>query len=480
MGVVYRAVDPMLGRTVALKTIRIASCIAEKDRAAFEERFLAEARAAAAVAHPAVVVVHDVGRDPETGDLFIAFEHLVGRTLAELMAAGTAFDHREALRLTAQIAEALHHAHSCGVVHRDLKPANVMILPSGQPKVLDFGVAKQTVSALTLTGEVLGTPLYMSPEQALGEDLDGRSDLFSLGSVLYMLLTGRHAFDAGSVLAIVERVLRASPVPPSQIAPALPEEVDLLVARALAKAPTDRYPDGNAFAQDIERYLGRRERPSAAARGVIRQAPPDADSPLAFLVSDSPGAEDHAAGSEGMTDQVQNRPPTPTPGHPDSRTKRLPRRIALLAAGAMSLVTCVSLGIRALAHRSTPPSARAAGSSATVPSILGLPPKAAGSTEATDPAAREGQLVVSLDHPFDRCALRVSVAGATVVQEVVTTPGKDFWTPVRVGEHEVKVEVGWADGEKSEEISGSFPTGSPLHLLVHVEPSDHSLSLQWR
>src|SRR5262249_12848589 len=142
MGVVYRATDPALGRTVALKTVRLAFSIPGVDRDTFEKRFLAEARVAAGLSHPGIVVVHDMGRDAATGTLFIALEHLQGRTLAETAPEGQALEWREALRITARLAEALHHAHAQGVVHRDVKPANVMVLPSGEPKIMDFGIAK--------------------------------------------------------------------------------------------------------------------------------------------------------------------------------------------------------------------------------------------------------------------------------------------------------------------------------------------------
>ena len=168
MGVVYRALDPALGRSVALKTVALSFAIADDERASFEQRFMAEARVAAGLSHPGIVVVHDVGRDAASGMLYIALELLDGRTLADMVAGGGPLDPAEALRITARVAEALSHAHAKGIVHRDIKPANIMVLPSGEPKIMDFGIAKVPTSQLTAAGQFFGTPSYMSPEQASG------------------------------------------------------------------------------------------------------------------------------------------------------------------------------------------------------------------------------------------------------------------------------------------------------------------------
>jgi len=165
MGVVYRAHDTLLDRTVALKTIHLAISVSEEEQELFEQRFFTEARSAARLSHPGIVVVHDVGRDEESGTLFMALEYLKGKTLATLGAEASTMAWAEALRLTARAATALHHAHSHGVVHRDVKPANIMVLESGEPKIMDFGIAKLATSqvALTTTGQFFGTPLFSSP-----------------------------------------------------------------------------------------------------------------------------------------------------------------------------------------------------------------------------------------------------------------------------------------------------------------------------
>ena len=276
MGVVYRALDPALGRTVALKTVNLLLAVPDEDRPGFEQRFLNEARVAAGLNHPGIVVVHDVGRDPGSDSLYIALEYLEGETLSERVKREGRLEWREALRLTAKVAEALHHAHEKHIVHRDVKPANIMVLPTGQPKLMDFGIAKIPAAQLTSAGEFFGTPSYMSPEQATGEPLDARSDVFSLGSVLYLLLTGVRAFDAPSVPGILARVAKKDPSPPSKLTPGLPPVVDDIVARALAKDSGQRYATARMLAEDIQDVLADR-RPRHRATWT---PPPPADETL--------------------------------------------------------------------------------------------------------------------------------------------------------------------------------------------------------
>jgi eukaryotic-like serine/threonine-protein kinase len=258
MGVVYRARDTRRGRRqlVALKVIRMTFAVSSEQRDAFERRFLEEARIVSRLHHPGIVAIHDVGRDRKQDAPYIAFEYLQGRTLSALLDAGQRPDWREALRLVARLAEALDYAHGQGVVHRDLKPANVMVLPSGEPKLMDFGLAKAEAGLeLTSTGQFMGTPLYMAPEQALGEPVDRRTDLFSLGSVAYTLLTGRRAFEAESVPQVLNRAAYWYPPPPSTVMPSLPADADYVLGRAMAKRRADRYPDGRTMAEDIADLL---------------------------------------------------------------------------------------------------------------------------------------------------------------------------------------------------------------------------------
>ena len=306
MGIVYQAHDPTLGRNVALKTISLNLAVSEEERSSFERRFLQEAKAAAALSNPNIVVVYEVGADPGTGLLYMALEFLRGKTLDAMLSLGQRLDWRETLRTVGRVDEALHHAHSQGVIHRDIKPANIMVLPSGEPKIMDFGIAKLEAGELTSAGRVLGSPSYMSPEQAEGERVDARSDLFSLGSVLYELLTGRRAFGGPSLPAILASLANQDPPPPTRLVPELPKGVDAILARALAKSPADRYPAGRPFAEDIEDVLGgrwpRHCRPPAgpkaqqtvlSAPGALRPAAPAPTPPGGTRI----GVPEHAEGT---------------------------------------------------------------------------------------------------------------------------------------------------------------------------------------
>jgi tRNA A-37 threonylcarbamoyl transferase component Bud32 len=255
---VYRAWDRRLARPVALKMLRRELA---GDRR-FPARFRREARAAAALTHPGIAAVYDSGT--HDGLPYIAMEYVEGRTLAEVLAEEGPLSAERVAEVGIAIAEALACAHAAGIVHRDLKPGNVMITDTGEVKVVDFGIA-WAANWTPIDGEppVQGTPEYLSPEQARGEDLDGRSDLYSLGVVLYELLTGRPPFLGEAAVAVAYRHLEEPPVPPRDRRPEIPSALSAIVTRALAKPREDRYPNAEAFRGDLVRLL-RREPVSTA------------------------------------------------------------------------------------------------------------------------------------------------------------------------------------------------------------------------
>ena len=275
MGVVYEGRDLSLMRPVALKTLLLEP-LAEELREPFEKRFYQEARAAAGLQHPCIVVVYEIGIDAAADAFFITLEYLRGRTLEDVIADGP-MPWRDALRIAGRLADALAHAHENGIVHRDIKPGNVMILKKGEPKIMDFGVAKLDSSKLTSAGDVLGSPGYMAPEQALEARVDPRSDIFSLGTVLYEALTGKRAFGKGTFSEILMRLAYEQPVPPSRINGDIPEAVDDIVAHAMAKNPDQRYANADQMVEDIEdalfdrplRHTASGDAPTAAARPAL-------------------------------------------------------------------------------------------------------------------------------------------------------------------------------------------------------------------
>jgi serine/threonine protein kinase len=262
MGAVYKAEDTKLGRTVAIKVV--ATERGEEDSA--RRRLLREARAASGLSHPCIVTVfaveHVEGRD------FIVMELVEGTPLDVLLAGGP-LEIARVLALGADVADALDCAHAAGIVHRDIKPGNIVVTPRGRAKVLDFGVAKSTgvsvagaadatvFAPLTGAGVVVGTVPYMSPEQMRGEELDGRSDLFALGCVLYEAATGRRAFGAHEVMAIVHAILNVDPPAPSTVASSVPAAFDAVLRRALAKDRAHRFESAAGFAAALRALVAR-------------------------------------------------------------------------------------------------------------------------------------------------------------------------------------------------------------------------------
>ncbi|HUS20065.1 MAG TPA: protein kinase [Terriglobales bacterium] len=241
MGVVYKAYDRLIGRTVALKTIPLD--VAESDRASLVDRLKAEARTAGILDHPNIVTVFDVGE--EAGLFYFTMQLVDGRTLAEIKDAKELLPLDLLFKYADEICSAMAFAHAGGVIHRDLKPSNLMVTSAGNIKVMDFGIAKLGDSGLTKAGMVLGTPSYLAPEQAAGRRIDHRADIFSLGAVLYEMFTGEKAFAGESTTAIIYKVMNDDPIPPRAIEPSLPPRLDPVIKKALAKDPEQRYQSCN-------------------------------------------------------------------------------------------------------------------------------------------------------------------------------------------------------------------------------------------
>ena len=367
MGRVYRARDPIVSRDVAIKTVK-PEYLRNDTAAEFVERFRREAQAAGALNHPAIVAVFDVGDD------HIVMEHLEGRTLQQEIATRGRFAPEETFAILAPIADALDHAHAAGIVHRDIKPANIMVQTSGIPKLMDFGVAHVEDSVLTVTGQILGSPSYMSPEQVAGLEVTARSDVYSLAVVAYEMLTGQSPFPGKTITAVIYKVLHDEAPPPRTWNAALPPRYDEVFARALAKDPAARF----ATARELSGALELRELELSlddiAAAGNESKAPgPDA-----------------AAGGLAATVVL-----------PRSRSRR--RGLVLLLAGLVLLALAVVLVARSAApppapapdpvageapDRAIPARADSKAVDAEAKPVAAGAPKASTSASAPLPAAR--------------------------------------------------------------------------------------------
>ncbi|MEJ2720363.1 MAG: serine/threonine-protein kinase, partial [bacterium] len=266
MGVVYRAEDTRLGRAVALKFLPGRSLPGDAERA----RFMREARAAASLNHPAICTIHEIGE--YEGKPFIVMELVEGRTLSSIIADGP-LSLDLATGISVQAAEGLMEAHERGIVHRDIKPSNIMVTDSGRVKIMDFGLAAAAdQTRLTREGATLGTVAYMSPEQARGERVDRRTDIWSLGMVLYEMITGRRPFPGEYDQAVLYRIINEAPEPPTAIRTGVPPELERIVLKALEKRADERYQHADDMLGDLRKL--RRTIAAAEGSSVTAPAPP--------------------------------------------------------------------------------------------------------------------------------------------------------------------------------------------------------------
>ena len=263
MGIVYLARDPLIDRKVALKTLRLDVDVDVADE--FRERFLREAQAAGRLNHPGIVTIHDVGEDRASGVLYIAMEYIEGRDLKEILASGHRFRPSEAARIVADVAVALDYAHQMGVIHRDIKPGNLILTHDGSARIADFGIARMESSNLTVDGQFIGTPNFMSPEQIAGGSIDGRSDIFSLGVVLFTLLTGQRPYTGGTMHQVTKRIIEDPAPIPSTIEEGVPAAFNPIVVKCLDKDPDRRFQTGSELANVL----------ATLARSLVRREPGD-------------------------------------------------------------------------------------------------------------------------------------------------------------------------------------------------------------
>ena len=284
MGVVYKAVDPIIDRTVAIKTINLNLSKAELEE--YEARFQQEIKAAGRLNHPNIVTIYDVGKTEQVA--YMAMEFLEGQELKDLITSGNLPSADQVVDIISQVADGLSFAHQQDIVHRDVKPSNIMVLKNNLAKITDFGIARLPNSAVkTMTGLILGSPRYMSPEQVIGKAIDARSDIFSLGVVLYEALTGVAPFDGDNVNAIMYSTVNTTPPAPSAHNRSVPPMLDLIVAKAMAKLLEDRYQSVKELADDLREVRRQMDssRPATALKAMT--APPSTRPPKDLTETDT-------------------------------------------------------------------------------------------------------------------------------------------------------------------------------------------------
>jgi serine/threonine-protein kinase len=278
-GCVYLGHDPVIARDVAVKTFNPRASLSEKSR--LEQQFINEARAAGQLSHPHIVTIYDASS--EGGTTYVVMEYLEGRELHRMLAAGHRFTPDEAASIAWKIADALNHAHRREVIHRDIKPANIFMVGDEQPKLIDFGIARSPNRVAEKNAEddepytmlrhhkLIGTPNYMSPEQATGKSVDVRTDIYSLGVVMYEMLTGRTPFQSHSAEKLLQQIALKAPPAPDEINPRVPPTLSRIVMKAMSKRPEKRYQTAEKMALDIKRYLLKERR---ARRNMKISIPP--------------------------------------------------------------------------------------------------------------------------------------------------------------------------------------------------------------
>ncbi|QES49191.1 Stk1 family PASTA domain-containing Ser/Thr kinase [Streptomyces venezuelae] len=401
MAEVYLAHDTRLGRTVAVKTLR-----ADLARdPSFQARFRREAQSAASLNHPAIVAVYDTGEDyvDNISIPYIVMEYVDGSTLRELLHSGRKLLPERTLEMTIGILQALEYSHRAGIVHRDIKPANVMLTRTGQVKVMDFGIARamgDSGMTMTQTAAVIGTAQYLSPEQAKGEQVDARSDLYSSGCLLYELLTVRPPFVGDSPVAVAYQHVREEPQPPSNFDPEITPEMDAIVLKALVKDPDYRYQSADEMRADIEACLDGQPVAATASMGAAGYGYPDQNHGYGHQGYDQPTTALRTA-EPGQTSMMPPMPPGDGGYYPDqgydqggprrrgSQKKSRASTVLLVAAGILVLVGAILIG-RSL-FSST------ADNRPTVPQLVGI-----GFDEAVRNADNVGLKVVKeADEPCD-------------------------------------------------------------------------------
>jgi len=425
MGIVYKAMDPVIGRTVAVKTIRLSEEGTGLTRPELLTRFQTEARAAGLLTHPNIVVVFDAGE--EDGLYYITMELVEGKSLQALLDGGHAFPLPRTLRIMEQTCSALQFAHERNVVHRDIKPANLMLTADDTVKITDFGTAKILQFGTTQqTAHVMGTPSYMSPEQVKGRAVDGRSDIFSLGVMLYEMVTGEKPFPGQNITTVIYKIVNEDPVPPRQIDPSIHPGISSVVMRALQKEPEQRYQNCREMLEDLRRY-----RALSAANNPQSTMVMGGASPTATLVSANTGGhgmaqEDPAIAATARSLNVRTSAPGQTPAI--RRTGAIapvqepPKKKSIVGTIFAALLLMGVIGYGAVKIRPVFEAARELHESQKQGAPLSSPAASSGATTPSDSSAANPAGTAVVTPPAD--ASTTSPAGQPEIKPVDAKPAE--------------------------------------------------------
>ncbi len=476
MGVVYKATDPNIGRTVAIKTCRLDIHGMEADE--MLHRFKNEARAAGVMNHPNIITIYDAGE--LEGMFYIAMEFIEGQTLFELLKQEKVLAPEKVIDIIRQACAGLDYAHKHGIIHRDIKPANIMMTGDSTVKIMDFGIAKGGGSGMTATGQVVGTPNYMSPEQVKGKPLDGRTDLFSLGVVLYEMITGERPFSGQNVTTIIYKIVNENPPAPRDLDSSVHPGLSAVVMKALAKDVNQRYSSGADLSRDLQNYSSF----EAATTAVATAAPPSvpaaaagaAKPALAPVQLPAVAAAKAAAPKAPHLDSTVAAPPKKIPPAAPAAKKPVP----WLVLGALAAAVVLAGAVYTFSHRSSAPVAPpSAGTTATSPSA---PPAApvAGTEEPKVPTPSRG--AASAPKPALPIASGDLQISSTPFGAAVTIDGKgnpDWVTPfaarkLKPGRHTVNFTF---KGYQPETRQVDVVAGQKLPVIVKMQIATGYLSL---
>ncbi len=508
MGVVYKAYDPKINRYVAIKTISLVAA-AESDQA-LRARIFQEAEAAGRLSHPRIVCVFDIGEEASTSNPYIVMEYVAGRSLEDILSTKTTdLPLETTLQWIQEVAEALDYAHQHGVVHRDVKPSNILIGEDGHAKIADFGISQLNFGDTNRLGRTWGTPAYMSPEQIKGEPVDGRSDLFSLGVVLYTVLAGHRPFQGNSARTISVRIVNGDPVPVTAFNVDLAPELDEVVTRAITKNPAERYQTGMEMVRALQHLRDEidsqgEERIDGITRTASVRTTPSNSSPKSTNAS---ATEPHSFPQSRLPTLV----PTAVPLSP-------PWQQAGVAVMALGSLVLAFLGLWWAIPISATPSVRdttattaadfrrpTVGSSpelrapeprnqAAVEIVTKNIPRAVSAAEShpSAAAARSCQLGIAVEHHFVTADLSLwiddqerynhSLRGAVNKRVVLFKGVKGYLSdvvPLAPGNHQIRVRVLSADGsyDESGSISGTFVPGNQKLLAVDFDKHNRRMRL---